>query len=762
MGGRPRSLLHHYDPIDELVGGVIEQSLDVAIPPTFDGSEDLLQIVATKIVRPRIPTGVIPRARLIEKLSDPSDARVALVAAAAGYGKTSVLSQWAELDPRPVAWLTLSQTDSDLVRFWSYVVAALSSIVPGLDVEPRLFGPSITDDIMPVVINAISAVSEGVVLVLDDYHEITSPDVDSAVERLIRRMPDGSCLAVASRRSPSLSLARWRAAEVMVELRQTDLSFTEAEARDWLHARGAELSDESIRTSVEVTEGWPAAYALSMGSILSSEEPEAVLVKLRGDNRHIADYISDEVLTGLDHGDRLILRAASLCPEVCGSLLDHMLDNERSAVDLTRLSNSDVLLEPADSNGVWFRLHRLLSEFLLGDFNSEDEMRDLSARAADWFLGHERPREALEMTLLSANSRLAVDMINRSWPAYMLLGQVETIKRDLDRIPTEEASVNATYLVTRAWVHASDGRRRDARELVLQASLHDDGRPLPDGCPSVEAAVELINALYVLQDIENSSASAGRVDGLIDGSSPFRPVADLAVASNALARGELHTARSRFTRVLTAGEPLLRAQAIGWLTIVDVLQDDPESARLRLKDAEPVLADYPRIAKSPTIITARAAVELTAGRPLEAATKLEDCLSGLGSSDPPMRLEILIWLASADAAVGRADRARERIREAQDIARDLGGSAWHSLRLDAIAERLAPQKALVGINPGLTDRELRILQLLTSTHLSQREIGRELNIAFNTVKSHVKSIYVKIGASTREEAAQIAKVRGLL
>jgi LuxR family maltose regulon positive regulatory protein len=298
--------------------------------------------------------------------------------------------------------------------------------------------------------------------------------------------------------------------------------------------------------------------------------------------------------------------------------------------------------------------------------------------------------------------------------------------------------------------------------MLRQAADHDDGKPLPDGCPSVKAAVELMTSLFVLEGFDKGRESAQRADRLINDSSPFRPIADLAVASSALAHGDLTKARTYFSRVLVAGEPLIQAQAIGWLTVVDVLEGDSEGARVRIEDADPILSQYPGIAENSTIVTARAVVELSAGRPLECAALLTDCLRDLGSTDPAMRLEVMTWLASAEAAVGRTDRAREMIRQARILAESMGGSAWHSTRLDAIAATLAADKALVGIDPGLTDREVRILQLLASTHLSQREIGRELNIAFNTVKSHVKSIYVKIGASTREEASQISRARGLV
>lgn len=722
-----------------------------------------IAIVETKILRPHNGEGVVARQRLLDQLAAQANGRVALVTAPAGFGKTVVLSQWAEKDPRPVAWVTLGAAETDVVRFWTYVRSAIDAIVPLADSISGRLGPgSITDEMMPTIISAMSSVPQGVLLVLDDYQEASSPDVDTATEQLIRRVPTGSCVAISSRRDPSLSLARWRAAEQLSDVRHNDLRFSEAEAADWLEARGVRLQPESIRTSLDITEGWPAAYALAMGSILTADDPDSVLGSLRGDDRHIADYINDEVLSGLDARDRDVLVCAAACSEVCGQLVDQMLETTGSAAVLDRLSRSDVLLEQVGSTGTWYRLHRLLSEFLLtavGDALNEDGRY---GRAAEWFAAQGRPRDALEVALASGDHRLAVVMINRGWTAYMLAGQVNTLKRDLSQIDPSEASRNSTFLITQAWVYATEGRHRDALYTIEQAETHDDGLPLPDGCPSVAAAAELIKALFVLEGLESGWKSAEIASSLVPDSSQFRPVADLAIGSVALFRGDLSIARPAMLRARIAAEPLLRLTTLGWLILIDVLDGDRPNALSRFEEMKSAIDDDAGLADLPVVIISTAVLDLAAGRPMDCAAALEKCLLRLGSDDPPVRLELLIWLATAEAGVGRADRAREAIDQAREIVTNLGGSSWHSHRLDDVAEQLAPSKALVGIDPGLTDRERRILQLLASTHLSQREIGRELNIAFNTVKSHVKSIYVKIGATSREEASQIARVRGLI
>ena len=185
-----------------------------------------------------------------------------------------------------------------------------------------------------------------------------------------------------------------------------------------------------------------------------------------------------------------------------------------------------------------------------------------------------------------------------------------------------------------------------------------------------------------------------------------------------------------------------------------VVSDLEEAAAIRQEDSQ--------LAGVPAVVVARAAISCADGRPIEAAADLEDCSAMLGSADPTDQLEVLIWLAGAEMSVGRTKRARRWLESAERLVERLGGSEWHSGRLRAIEDRMGPATQRNGRDPGLTRREERILGLLSATHLSQREIARELGVSFNTIKSHVKSIYVKLGATSREEATQIARNHGLV
>jgi LuxR family maltose regulon positive regulatory protein len=256
-----------------------------------------------------------------------------------------------------------------------------------------------------------------------------------------------------------------------------------------------------------------------------------------------------------------------------------------------------------------------------------------------------------------------------------------------------------------------------------------------------------------------SSASA---DELVPAQSEWRPLTDVAIGRMWYAAGELDKAGSAFDRAVISPLEHLRARAIGWNAVVDVARGDLEVARARLAEATRDWTDAPALAELPAVVVARAALACGDGHPIRAVAWLESCLDRIARGDQLTRVEVLIRLADAEASVGRSDAARGRIAEAEALVARIGGSERHRERLEEIRTGLGTIGARAGSGPDLTDRELGILRLLSATHLTQREIARELGVSFNTVKSHVKSVYMKLGASTREEASQIGRYRRLV
>jgi LuxR family maltose regulon positive regulatory protein len=713
------------------------------------------QLVTSKLTASSVPEGALTRHRLIEVLHQ--DRRVALISAPAGFGKSTLLAQWTATCDVPVAWVTLDADDSDPARFWAHVIGALDRADPGRSwPHADVLGISSVDEVVCAISNQMDEAEGGVVLALDDYHEIDSEEVDRSVERLIARLPERARIVIATRRDPDVALARLRAAEQLAEVRQRDLCFTEEEAVEWLERRGIEATSDTVKDSLAVTEGWPAAYTLLFGSGRRLGEGN-----FRLDHRHVADYIREEVVEG--HGDASsLLTVAAFCPWVCAPMLEHTLGIANGWEALRGLERSDLLLERVDGSGERYRLHRLVAEYVLLGHETDDDVCRWMQRAAEWYTANGHPRIALDTLIRAGEHAAACDMINRSWLARMRGGQLATLRKDLARIAPEVAERNAPFLVTRAWLNAHDGRRRDALSDLERAESLAPGSPLPDGCPNVEASRAVINALYAVEGLTSAEESARQVDTLVDGASMWRPLADLAIGYASFMTGRLGEAQTAFDRVIASPDVLLRSYAVGWSTVIDVMEDRLESARARFEEVEAMWSAHPPLVNLPAVVVARSAIACAEGRPIEAAADLEGCRSLLGSSDPTDRLEVLLWLAGAEVSIGRTKRAIRWRDAAKQLIDRLGGSEWHQRRLSDIEDRMGPNVERNGRDPGLTDREVRILQLLSATHLSQREIGRELGVSFNTIKSHVKAIYVKLGATSREEASQIARNLGLI
>jgi LuxR family maltose regulon positive regulatory protein len=712
------------------------------------------KVVRSKLYAPRIPRNALERRRLLDLLSQ--DRSMALISAPAGYGKSTLLSQWTAECTNPVAWVTLDRDDSDPIRFLHHLVGALDQAIPGrFEYSLDANAPAATEDVVSAILNSMCASESCVTLVIDDYHEGCSQEVDQMLARLISALPVDVKLVLATRHDPDLALSRLRAAEQLIDIRQKDLRFTEEEAADWFASRSITTTPEGVSESLAITEGWPAAYTMIFGA---ERHRRSNLDST--DRRHVAEYIREEVVQ--HHSDVWpLLVVAAFCPRVCGPLVESTLDIADGGEALRQLERSDLVFERLNGDGDWYRLHQLVADHVLLAHTPDPDIQRWMLRAAEWFTSNGESRTALDILIRAGEHAAACDMINMAWLDHFRDRQFVTLRNDLARIAPEVAERNASFLVTRAWLHAHDGRQRDAMSDLRRAGSFSAG-PLPDGCPSVEAAQAAIETIYAVRGLPTARESASRLDTLIDDPSAWRPLADFGFGCASFMTGDLETAQSAFDRVLASSDSLLRSAAIGWSTVIDVMQGRVESARDRYDEAASLLLEHPRLVEEPAVAVAGAALAWAEGRPIDAAADLEAFSAELGSADLPTRLETLIWLAAAETSIGRTKRARRCLDAAERLIERLGGSDWHNRRLQAIEDRMGPATENNGRDPGLTDREERILQLLSATHLSQREMARELGISFNTIKSHVKSIYVKLGATSRDEASQIARSSGLL
>ncbi len=353
------------------------------------------------------------------ELREGSSARLILVSAPAGAGKTTVLASW-RADPaeqRPFAWLSLDGRDNDPVRFWSYVLAALRTVAPAMGAEVdgalRSAGEDLTELALPLLVNALASLPEPIVLVLDDYHVISNADVHQSMEFLVDHLPRTVQLAVAGRSDPPLALARLRANAELLEVRIAELRLSTEEATALLNGSlHLGLAPEQVCILRDRTEGWAAGLQLVGLSLRDREDREHYIASFAGDDRHITDYLVAEVVERQSPEVREFLLRTSILQRLTGPLCDALLGTSHSARRLVELERANLFLVSLDERRQWYRYHHLFGDLLVHELSlaQPDEIRPLHRRAYEWHL-----REGLVAEAISHAVAPAITARRPSW-----------------------------------------------------------------------------------------------------------------------------------------------------------------------------------------------------------------------------------------------------------------------------------------------------------------------------------------------------------
>src|SRR6266702_3338184 len=361
-------------------------------------------ILATKLYLPRLRPNVVSRPRLIERLNEGLHRKRTLIAALAGFGKTTLVSAWVAGCDRQVAWLSLDKGDSDPTLFLTYLVAALRTIAPNIGVgvlgalqSPQ---PPPTESILTALLNEITAIPDNFVLVLDDYHVIEAKPVDQALTYLVEHQPPQMHLVIATREDPQLPLARSRARGQLTELRAADLRFTPSEAAGFLNqGMGLNLSAEDITALETRTEGWIAGLQLAAISMQGQKDTTSFITSFTGSHHFVLDYLVEEVLGQQPESLQTFLLRTSILDRMSGSLCDAVLLNPSVSgqATLEYIEHANLFLVPLDNERRWYRYHQLFADLLrqrLQQRNASstgDEVRDvteLHSRASVWYEDH--------------------------------------------------------------------------------------------------------------------------------------------------------------------------------------------------------------------------------------------------------------------------------------------------------------------------------------------------------------------------------------
>jgi LuxR family transcriptional regulator, maltose regulon positive regulatory protein len=326
-------------------------------------------LVATKLHLPRPRPGFVPRPRLLERLDHGMACELVLVCTPAGFGKTTLLADWARQGTRPIAWLSLDAGDNDPARFWRHAAAALDGIHPGVDerVAPLLQGlqPAAFQGVAAMLVNELAGVTEEVVLILDDYHLVQAPQVHQSLGFLLEHLPAGLRLVLASRADPPLALARLRGRGQLAELREADLRFMPEEAAELLRAAvGPELPAAAVTALEGRTEGWVAGLQMAALSLQGHPDIEAFVQSFSGSHRYVLDYLAEEVLDGQPHPLREFLLQTSVLERLSGPLCEAVTGRADSQQLLEQVERANLFLVPLDEVRGWWRYHHLFADLL--------------------------------------------------------------------------------------------------------------------------------------------------------------------------------------------------------------------------------------------------------------------------------------------------------------------------------------------------------------------------------------------------------------
>lgn len=453
-------------------------------------------VLGTKIHVPAARPDVVPRTRLTDRMTSDHRPRLVLVCAPAGFGKTTLLTQWLTAVDAPdqrIAWVSLDEGDNDPHRFLEHVVAALNA-VRDLGDAARLLAEGATPPVLAVltgVVNELDLLPGRTVLALDDYHVIRSPDVHHLVSFLVDHLPPQVGVAVATRADPPLRLARLRARGELLEVRAADLRFTEQESRHFLEqVMGLDLTAGDVSALSARTEGWAAGLQLAGLSLQGVDDPGRFVTAFTGTNRFVLDYLVEEVLAHQPDDIRRFLLETSILDEMTGALADALTSRQDGEALLEHLERANLFVVPLDDTGTWYRYHHLFGEALRARLVATDPARAaaLHVAASRWCATHDRPVQAVGHAFAAQDPEHAADMVQWALPDLRRARRHDRQIRDwLSALPDETVAARPLLATYRGWTRLVEGDLAGVETWMRRAEeamTKNPPRPLPDASPA--------------------------------------------------------------------------------------------------------------------------------------------------------------------------------------------------------------------------------------------------------------------------------------
>jgi LuxR family maltose regulon positive regulatory protein len=730
---------------------------------------------------PDLLAGRASRQSLVSQLREGASARLILISAPAGAGKTTLLASWGA-DPaekRPFAWLSLDDRDNDPVRFWCYVLAAFRTVASGVGVGVddalRSAGGDLTELALPLLVNALTSLSDPIVLVLDDYHAISNADVHQSMDFLVDHLPRTVQVAVAGRSDPPLALARLRANAELLEVRISDLRLSPEEATILLNGSlHLGLTAAQVGILRERTEGWAAGLQLVGLSLRGREDREGYIASFAGDDRQIVDYLVAEVLERQTPKVRDFLLRTSILQRLNGSLCDALVDSSDSARRLVELERANLFLVSLDERRRWYRYHHLFGELLAHELSlaRPDDVEPLHRRAYEWHLREGLVAEAIAHAIAAGDYSQAAELIAASWLDVVNRGELATLESWTRALPANVAESDPRLGLSRAWMLLVLGRPGEVEAEVRAAEGRTLPGPLADGSSSIESSAALVrtSARLLLGDVGAAAQSATMASELEpDQTAPWRPHVTNALGMTAFWSGAFEEAETAFAETVSAGDPVgyyaAEIYALGYLAVIAAERAERAEADQRVAGAR-LLAERQALGEHwVTVMVYYAAGELARAR-RELHVARAETEHGLNIArrgglrlDTVYGLLALAQIAEEAGAPAEARDLRTRARRQLAACHDPGFLA-NRVRAGGAADPKARPAAADSVDE-LSERELAVLRLLSS-QLSLREIGNELYVSLNTIKTHARNIYAKLRVRGRGQAVIQARELGLL
>ena len=729
--------------------------------------------VEAKLRLPLIDEALVHRGAIIDQLLDAANVPVVLMTAPPGYGKTVVAEQWSHEDPRPFAWLSLDEGDNDPVVLLTYLMLALQRIEPvdsGVLALLADNADALHDVALPRFGRMLGNRSRPFVLVLDDVDALVSAGSREVLEVITRHLPEGSQLALVGRRVPDLTWSVLRVQRKLLEISTPQLRLSRAEAEALIEATGLRLSDADITLLVERTEGWAAGLYLAAVSLSAAVTQRRAVDTYVGSDRSIADYLRDHLLAGLPDEDQMFLMQCSVLAKMSGPLCDAVLQTTGSDVRLRRLAEFNILLVRVDREWRWFRLHQLFAEALKGELMrvAPESLRGLHARASAWFETNGDLEAAIDHGIAGGEVGRAARLVWHETGELLAAGDIAKVEAWLDQFTTRQVAGHAKLALAAAWCALFRGKPVEHWLSAAEHGLYEADRG--GEAESVTAGVALLHAMQGRNGLLQVAADAGIAIRLQAPGDVWRCTALFLDALSSYLTGDQMAAQARFHEV---GElsvafnayPALVA-ALTQLAIMAIEVNDWQTAE-QLHERSTAELRERHLERVPFLVTTQCVSVLLAARNGDrdvAAAWARRCISmvALTRVPPAVDVQARYLLARAQLMLGDAPAARVLLSEALTGLTHVSDATLLRNQVERTWRQI--QTMSLGFEHGastLTTAELRVLQYLP-THLSFEQIGKELFVSRNTVKSQAIAAYRKLGVTSRTEAVERAQALGLL